>query len=115
MKGVGDRSGATAEGSLTDEWNTASSRIEESTLKSIFRKGIKQIDLSNQMNLTNSLSVQTPDLVSFRHPTIQTYNVGDRRSGGGATRIAKQDRVCRPTVSNIGTAATHGKSETISE
>ena len=75
--GEADKLDATVEGSSTDEWNTASSRIEESTPKSIFRKGIKQIDLSNWMNLTNSLSVQTPDLVSFRHPTIQTDNVGD--------------------------------------
>ena len=65
------------------------------------------------MNLANSLSVQTPDLVSFRHPTIQTDNVGDRRSGGVATRIAKKYGIWEPTISDIGTTATHGKIKTI--
>ena len=61
----------TVEGSYTDEWNTASSRIEESTPKIIFRKGIKKLDLSDRMNLTNFLRVQTPDLVSFRDPPFR--------------------------------------------
>ena len=72
-----DKLGATVEGSSTHEWNTAFSRIEESTPKSIFHKVIKQLDSSNRMNLTNYLSVQTPELVSFKHPNIQTDNVGD--------------------------------------
>ena len=67
------------------------------------------------MNLTHSLSVQTPDLVSFRHPTIQTDNVGDRRSGGITTRIANKYGIWEPTLSDIGTSATHGKIKTISE
>ena len=67
------------------------------------------------MNLKNSLSVQTPDLVSFRHLTMQTYNVVDRRSGGVATKIAHKDGIWEPTPSDIGTAATHGEFKTISE
>ena len=67
------------------------------------------------MNLANSLSVQNPELVYFRHPTIQTDNVGDRRSGGVATRIANKDGIWEPTLSNIETAPTHGKIKTISE
>ena len=39
--GEADKLDATVEGSSTNEWNMASSRIEESTLKSIFRKVIK--------------------------------------------------------------------------
>ena len=91
--GKTDKLDATIEGSSTNEWNTASSLIEESTLKSIFRKVIKQLDSSDQMILANSLSVQTPDLVYFRHPTIQIDNVGDRRSGGVAARIANKDGI----------------------
>ena len=67
------------------------------------------------MNLTNSLSVQTPELVPFRHPTIQTDNVSDRRSGGVATRISNKDVIWNPTLSEIETAATYGEIETISE
>ena len=67
------------------------------------------------MNLANSLIVQTPELVSFRHPTIQTYNVGDQISDGVATRIAKKDGIWNPTLSNIETAAIHGNIKTISE
>ena len=82
--------------------------IKEITPKSIFRKVIKQLDLSDWMNLTNSLSVQTPDLVSSRDPTIQTYNVGDQRSGGVATRIANKYGIWEPTLSNIKILPTHG-------
>ena len=67
------------------------------------------------MNLANSLSVQTPELVSFRHPSIQTENVGERISGGVTTSIANKGGICKPTLSNIETAATHGDIETISE
>ena len=67
------------------------------------------------MNLANSLSVQTPELVSFRHPTIQTDNVGNQRSGGVANRIANKDGIWKPTLSDIETAATHSEIETISE
>ena len=88
--GKADNLDATVERSSTDEWNTASSRIEESTPKSIFCKVIKQLDLSDQMNLANSLRVQTPELISFRNPIIQTDNVGNRRSGGVTTRISNK-------------------------
>ena len=67
------------------------------------------------MNLANSLRVQTPDLVSFRDPTIQTDNVLDQRSGGVATRIANKYGVWEPKPSNIGTAATHDEIKNISE
>ena len=106
---------ATVDGSSTNEGNTASSQIEESTPKSIFRKGIKKLDSSDCMNLANSLRVQTPDLVSFRDPTIQTDNVLDWRSGGVATRIVNKDRIWEPKTSNIGTAATHDEIKNISE
>ena len=46
---------------------------------------------------------------------MQTDNVGERRSGGAATRIANQDGVWRPTLSNIKAAAIHGESEMINE
>ena len=90
-------------------------QIEESTMKNIFRKVIKQLYLSERMNLVNSLSVQTPELVSFRHPTMHIDNVGKRRSGGVATRIANKYGIWNPTLSDIETAPTHGKIETISE
>ena len=110
-----DKLDATVEQSSTNEWNTASSRIEESTPESIFRKVVKQLDSSERMNLANSLRVQTPELVSFRHLTIQTDNVGDQRSDGVANRIANKDGIWKPTLSDIETAVTHGEIETISE
>ena len=61
------------------------------------------------MNLANSLGVQTLKLVLLSHPSMQTDNVDDRRDGGVATRVADQDRIWRPTDSNIRTAPTHGK------
>ena len=46
---------------------------------------------------------------------MQTENVGERRGGGVANRIADQDGIWRPTLSDIKTARTHGDVETISE
>ena len=46
---------------------------------------------------------------------MQTDNVVERRGGVVAARIADQDGIWRPTLSNIKTALTHGESETISE
>ena len=67
------------------------------------------------MNLTKYLGVQNPKLVLLRYPSMQTDNVGDQRGGGVATRIADQDGIWRPTLSDIKTAAIHGDVETISE
>ena len=67
---IADKLDTTVDGLTTDERNTASSRILECTPKSIFRKEIKEFDSSSKMNLTNSVPVKTPDLVSFRDLTV---------------------------------------------
>ena len=67
------------------------------------------------MNLANSLSVHTPELVLLRHTPMQTENKGEQRGDSDATRIADQDWIWRPTLSDIKAAAIHGESETISE
>ena len=113
--GEADKLDATVERSLADEWNTESSQIEEGTPESIFRKVVKQLDSSERMNLANSLSVQTPELVSFRHPSMQTDNVDKRISGGVATRIVNNYGIWKPTLSDIEMVATHGEIETIIE
>ena len=66
------------------------------------------------MNLTNSMRVKTPDLVSFRDPIIQTDNVLDQKSACIATRIADKDGIWEPKSSNVGTVATHDKTKNIS-
>ena len=45
------------------------------------------------MNLANSAPVKKLDLVSFRDPPVNTYNVTDGRSGGVATSISDKDRI----------------------
>ena len=71
--GEADKLDATVEQSSTNEWNMASSRIEERSPESIFRKFVEQFDSSERMNLANSLSVQTSELVLIRHrPCRQT-------------------------------------------
>ena len=67
------------------------------------------------MNLTNSVPVKTPDLVSCRDPTVNTNNATDQRSGGVTTRIADKDQIWSPKPSNIGTAATQDDLENINE
>ena len=67
------------------------------------------------MNLANSVPVETPDLVSFRDPPVNTYNVTDGRSGGVATSKADKDPIWSPKPSDIGTAATHDDLKNINE
>ena len=67
------------------------------------------------MNFANSLGVQTPKLVSFRHPPMQTDNVGHRSYRSVATIVVDQDRIWRPTERNVRTQLTHVEIETISE
>ena len=110
-----DKLDTTVYGPTTDERNTASSQIVECTPESIFCKEIKKLDSSSLMNLENSVRVKTPDLVSFRDPTINTDNVLEQRSGDVVTRIADKYSIWRPKPSNIGTAATHDEIKNISE
>ena len=104
---VADKLDTTVEAFTTDKRNTAPPRILECALKSIFVKDIKQFESSSKMNLANSVRVQTPDLVSFRDPPVNTDNVTDGRSGGVVTSIADKDRIWSPKPNNIGTAETH--------
>ena len=68
---------ATFQKSFSNEWNAAPSRIVEGSPKSIFRETVERTESSERMNLANSLSVQTPDLVLLRHRTMQTDNLGE--------------------------------------
>ena len=67
------------------------------------------------MNLANSVLVESPDLVYFRNPPIETHNVTDGRRGDVATSIADKDRIWRPIPSDIETAATHDDLKNINE
>ena len=73
--------------SSTNERNTASSRIEEESLEIIFYKIVEESNLSKRMNLTKSASIETPKLVSFKHPPMDIDNVGHWIGGTVATRI----------------------------
>ena len=88
--GKADKLYAAVQRSLSDEWNTASSQIVVVSTESIFRKVVKKSDSRERMNLANSLSVHTPELVLLRYMPMQTDNVGKRRGGGDVTRIADQ-------------------------
>ena len=106
---------AVAQQSFYDKWNSVPLLIVEGSPKSIFCEIVEKSNSSKQMNLANSLGVQTPELVLLRHTPMQTDNVGERRGGGVSTRIAEQYGIWGPTLSNIETAPTHGDIETISE
>ena len=113
--GKADKMDAAVQRSLSNEWNAAPLRIVEISPKSIFSETVEKSDSSERMNLANTLNVNTAELVLLRHNPMQTENVGEQRGGGAATRIAVQDGIWRPTLSNIKTAAVHGESETKSE
>ena len=73
-----DKLNTAVQQSSTNESNTAPSQIEEGSLKSIFPEIVEEYNLSERINLANSLGIQTPKLVYFRHPPMQTDNVGIR-------------------------------------
>ena len=79
--------------SPTNEGNTESLQIEEESLESIFSKIVKESNSSKRMNLANSLSIESPKLVHFGHPPIETENVGNLLDGIVATRIENLDRI----------------------
>ena len=97
----------TVEAFTSNERNTESSGIIESAPESVFVKKSEQFDSSGRVNFANSVPVESPDLVSFRDPPVETHNKTDGRIGGVATSIADKDRVWRVVPSDIGTAATH--------
>ena len=67
------------------------------------------------MNLANSASIETPNLVYFGHPPMETDNVGHRIDGIVATRIEDPNMIWRPTDRDYRMAHTHDNIETISE
>ena len=60
--------------SPTNKWNTASSQIEEESLESVFSKIVEESNSSKRMNLANSSSIESPKLVYFGHPPMETDN-----------------------------------------
>ena len=99
----------------TNERNTASPRIEEESLKSVFSKNFEESNSSEQINLANSAIIEPPKLVSFGHLPMETDNVGNRINGIVATRIEKPDRIWRCTAREDRIAHTHNDIETTRE
>ena len=100
--------------SPTNKGNTAFSRIEEESLESIISKIVKESNSSERMNLANSLIIETPKLVHFGHPPIETDNVGNLLDVIVSTRIENSDRIWRRTNRDDMIAHTHDI-ETISK
>ena len=59
------------------------------------------------MNLAKSLSIESPNLVHFGHPLIETNDVGNLLGGIVDTRIENSDRICRRTDRDNRMAHTH--------
>ena len=59
------------------------------------------------MNLANYLSIETPKLVHFGHPSIETKNVGNLLDGIVATRIENSNGISRRTDREDRMAYTH--------
>ena len=100
--------------SPTNERNTESLRIEEESLESIFSKIVKESNLSEQMDLANSLIIESPKLVHFGHLLIDTNNVGNLFDGIVTTRKEKSNGIWRRKDRDDRMAHTHDI-ETISE
>ena len=113
--GKADKLGTIFQLPPTNEINTASPQIEEESLESIFYKIVEKSTSSERMNITNSLGIESPKIVHFGHPPIETNNVGNLLDGIVATRIENSDRIWRRTDRDYRMAHTHDDIETISE
>ena len=67
------------------------------------------------MNLANSLLIETPKLVSLRHPHMETENVGHQRNGSVATRVVDPNGIWGRTDRDDRMLPTHDDIETISK
>ena len=67
------------------------------------------------MNLANSARIEIPKLVSFRHPPMETDNVGHQLDVIVATRIEDPNMIWRPTDRDNRMMHTHDDIETISK
>ena len=79
----------------TNERNKASPQIEEEIIEIIFPKIVEESNSSEWMNLANSASIETPKLIHFGHPPIETENVGNLLDGIVATRIENSNGIWR--------------------
>ena len=59
------------------------------------------------MNLANSLGIESPNLVHFGHPPIETNNVGNLFNGIIDTRIENSNGIWRRTDRDNMMANTH--------
>ena len=102
-----DKTDTIVQRSPTNKGNMASSRNEEESIESVFSKIVEDLNSSKRMNLANFLSIETPKLVHYGHPTIETENVGNLLDGIVATRIENSDRIWRRTDRDNRMAHTH--------
>ena len=66
------------------------------------------------MNFADSSTIETPELVLLRDPSVNTDDIPD--NAGVATSIAEKDGIRVPKLSEIGgTTATHDELKKISE
>ena len=112
---VMEKLNTTVDGLTTNEKNTESSGIIESAPENVFVKNSEQFESSGRVNFANSVPVESPDLVSFRDPPVETHNITDGGTGGVATSISDKDRIWRVSPSDIGTAATHANLKDFNE
>ena len=97
----------TVDGLTANKRNMESTDIFEGAAESLNFKNIKKFDSSGRVNFANSIPVETPDLIPFRDPPVQTYNVTDGMTAGVTTRIADTDGIWRAGPSNVRVAALH--------
>ena len=71
--------------------------------------------MSERMNLANSASIESPKLVYFGHPPMETDNVGNLLDVIVATRIENLDRIWRHTGRDDKMAHMHDYIEVISK
>ena len=112
--GEADKLNTIAQESPTNERNTASPRIEDESLESVFYKIAEESNSSERMNLANSLSIEIPKLLYFGHPPIERNNVGYLIDGIVATIIENSNGIWRRTDRDNRMSHTHDI-ETISE
>ena len=85
--GEADKFNTIVQKSPANERNMASTQIEEESLESVFSKIFEESNSSKRMNLANYLGIESPKLVHFGHPPIETNNIGNLLDGIAAAII----------------------------
>ena len=81
--------------------------LKKKVLRITFSKIVKDSNSSKRMNLAKSLSIESPKIVHFGRPPIETNNVGNLLDGFVTAKIENSNGIWRSTYRDNRMEHTH--------